>query len=62
MHLPCNETEAQNIFYGILNDYFARSAERIRIGDEAARLHARGLINLAKQLNFNAEKFTAMIE
>jgi hypothetical protein len=62
MHLPCNETEAQNNFYGILNDYFARSAERIRVHDEAARLHARALINLAKQLNFNAEKFTAMIE
>ena len=61
MNLPCNETEAQNIFYGILKDYFARNAERIRIGDEAARLNAQALINLAQQLNFNAERFVGML-
>jgi hypothetical protein len=61
MNLPCNETEAQNIFYGILKDYFARNAERIRTGDEAARLTAQAFINLAQQLNFNAERFIAML-
>jgi hypothetical protein len=61
MNLPRNEKEAQNIFYGILKDYFARDAERIRTDDEAARSKAQALINLAEQLNFNTERFVAKL-
>jgi hypothetical protein len=60
INLPANETEAQNIFYGILKDYFARDAERIRTDDEVARSKAQALINLAQQLNFNTERFVGM--
>ena len=61
MNLPCNETEAQNIFYGILKEYFSHSTENIRTGDETARLNAQAFINLAQQLNFNAERFIGML-
>jgi len=61
MNLPCDETEAQNIFYGILKEYFSHSTENIRTGDETARLNAQAFINLAQQLNFNAERFVGIL-
>ena len=61
LSLPCNEMEAQNIFYGVLKDYFAQNADRIRSGDESDRLPAQALINLAQQLNFNVERFVSML-
>jgi alpha-amylase/alpha-mannosidase (GH57 family) len=61
INLPSNETQSQNIFYGILKDYFSQNSERISAGDEATRAKAQSLINLAQQLNFNTERFAALL-